>query len=80
VARCRRIVGWPAGRTPGGFTGGTATFGGGAQTPLGVGLNGYPNLNMEFMLHVVVYTRNSSGHRTTVEPIDWIAGRAQLIF
>jgi phosphate-selective porin OprO and OprP len=69
---------------PGVFTGGTTTYGGGAQTSYGVGLNWYPNLNMKFMLdyeHVVVDNPQVfGGPNYRGATIDWIAARTQLVF
>jgi phosphate-selective porin OprO/OprP len=69
---------------PGVFTGGTTTYGGGAQTSYGVGLNWYPNLNMKFMLnyeHVVVDNPQFfGGPNYRGAKVDWIAGRTQLVF
>ena len=70
--------------TPGVFTGGTTTYGGGEQTSYGIGLNWYPNLNMKFMLdyeHVVIDNPQVFGapnYRGAT--IDWIATRSQLVF
>lgn len=74
----------PTPRRWGVFTGGTTTYGGGEQTPYGVGRNWYPNLNMKFMLdyeHVVIDNPQVYGgpnYRGAV--IDWIAGRTQIVF
>ncbi len=69
---------------PGVFTGGTNTYGGGAQTSYGIGLNWYPNLNMRFMLdyeHVVVDNPQIfGGPNYRGATIDWIAGRTQFVF
>lgn len=62
----------------------STTYGGGEQTPYGVGRNWYPNLNMKFMLdyeHVVIDNPQVYGgpnYRGAV--IDWIAGRTQIVF
>jgi phosphate-selective porin OprO and OprP len=74
----------PAYSTPGVFTGGTTTYGGGKETTYGIGLNWYPNNNMKFMLdyeHVVVDNPqffNGANYRGAT--IDWIAARSQLVF
>jgi phosphate-selective porin OprO and OprP len=74
----------PAYSTPGVFTGGTTTYGGGKETTYGIGLNWYPNNNMKFMLdyeHVVVDNPqffNGANYRGAT--VDWIAARSQLVF
>ncbi len=74
----------PAYSSPGVFTGGTTTYGGGEQTSYAIGLNWYPNLNMKFMLdyeHVVIDNPQVYGgpnYRGAI--IDWIAGRTQIVF
>jgi phosphate-selective porin OprO/OprP len=69
---------------PGVFTGGTATYGGGAQTSYGIGLNWYPNLNMRFMLdyeHLIVNNPQVfGGSNYRGARIDWIGGRTQFVF
>jgi phosphate-selective porin OprO and OprP len=74
----------PAFSSPGVFTGGTTTYGGGKQTAYGVGLNWYPNYNMKFMLdyeHVVVDNPQFfGGPNYRGATIDWIAARSQIVF
>ncbi len=69
---------------PGVFTGGTNTYGGGAQTSYGIGLNWYPNLNMRFMFdyeHVIVDNPQAfGGLNYRGAKVDWIAGRTQFVF
>lgn len=74
----------PAYSAPGVFTGGTTTYGGGAQTSYGIGLNWYPNLNMKFMLDyervVIDNPQVYGGSNYRGGTIDWFATRSQLVF